>query len=224
MVGGFKGFFANQGTDPDFATIAAWASRRGLAFKREREGQGFVVDGALDGRPWRLEWGPSQRSYIDGQELRLRMELGLPPDLLMLLLTKPLMESLERQAYEEFTQGNQTQLGSATPEETRWLVLFPKISLASTPTLRGLFGGVSNVANEGQWWLEGSLARALEHAAGSTLRDAPPWLVMTLKGRAYLRMQAATVDEASIAAALRLFETACSEASRVAAARGDPPP
>jgi hypothetical protein len=223
MPGAFKGFFATHGTELDFGAIAAWAGRHGRDFKREREGQGFVVDGALEGRPWRLEWGPSQRSYIDGQELRLRMELGLPPDLLMLLLTKPLMESLERQAYEEFTQGNQTQLGSATPEETRWLVLFPKISLVSTPALRGLFGGVSNVPHEGPAWLEGPLGRELEGAAGSLLRDAPPWLLMTLKGRAYLRMEMASVDEDAIVAALSLFEIACKEAVRVAASRGNPP-
>ena len=44
--------------------------------------QGFVIDGRLGATPWRLEWGPSQRPYIQGQELRLRSELGLSPDLL----------------------------------------------------------------------------------------------------------------------------------------------
>src|SRR4028118_2169306 len=57
MLGGLKGFFANQGLGPDFAEIAAWAQRRGLSFKRERDGHGFVIDGSLDGQPWRLEWG-----------------------------------------------------------------------------------------------------------------------------------------------------------------------
>ncbi len=223
MLEGFKGFFANQGLGPDFGEIAAWAQRRGLAFKREREGQGFVVDGTLDGRPWRLEWGPSQRPYIEGQELRVRMQLGLPSDLLMLLVTKPLMESLEKQAFEEFTQSNQTQLGSATPEETRWLVLFPKISLAPCPTLRGRFGGVSNVPKEGGAWLDGPLCRELERAATTLLVASPPWLLMTLKGRAYLRMQSPLVDENDIASALALFETACTEAIRVGRSRGDAP-
>ncbi len=224
MLEGFKGFFANQGLGPDFAEVAAWARRRGLAFKRERDGNGFVVDGRLDGQPWRLEWGPSQRPYIEGRELRLRIELGLPADLLMLLMSQPLMESLEKQAFEEFTQGNQTQLGSATPEETRWLVLFPKISLAACPTLRGRFGGVSNVAKEGAAWLDGPLCRELERAATTLLQASPAWLLMTQKGRAYLRMHCPVVDESDIAAALALFETACTEAIRVGRSRGDPPP
>ena len=52
---------------------------------RRRDDDGFVIDGQLDGTPWRIEWGPPQRTYIDGHELRLRMELGLPPDLQMLV-------------------------------------------------------------------------------------------------------------------------------------------
>ena len=220
MLDGLKGFFANQGPGPDFRDIAGWAGQRGFEFKREREGQGFVVDGTHDGQRWRLEWGPSQRSYIEGQELRLRSELGLPPDLLMLLMARTLMASLEKQAYEEFTQSNQTQLGSATPEETRWLVLFPKIALTSAPALRGRLGGVSNVPHEGPAWLEGPLGRELELAAGSLLQNVP-WLLMTLKGRVSLRMAMASVEENDVASALRLFETACTEAVRVAASRGD---
>jgi hypothetical protein len=224
MLERFRGFFPkNQGVDPEFAEIAAWAKRRGIAFKREREGQGFVLDGTLAGQPWRLEWGPPQRPYIEGRELRLRMELGLPADLLMLLMSQPLMESLERQAFEDFTQSNQTQLGSATPEETRWLVLFPKIPLGACPTLRGRFGGVSSVAKEGAAWLDGPLCRELERAATTLLRESAPWLLMTLKGRAYLRMQSPRVDETDIALTLALFETACTEAIRVGRSRGEAP-
>jgi hypothetical protein len=223
MSGGIKGFFAKQGLGPDLGDIAAWAARRGLGCKRERDGQGFVIDGVLEGQPWRLECGPSQRPYIEGQELRMRIELGLPPDLLMLLLTRPLMESLEKQAFEEFTQSNQTQLGSATPEETRWLVLFPKIPFVAWPALRSKFGGVSNVPEEGTGWLDGPLARELERASAGLLKELPPWLLMTSKGRAYLRMQAPGIDEIGIAAALALFETACTEALRIGRARSQGP-
>src|ERR1035438_7109811 len=47
----FKSFFANQGLGPDYGDVSAWAKRRGHAFKRERDGQGFVVDGKLEGTP-----------------------------------------------------------------------------------------------------------------------------------------------------------------------------
>ena len=224
MLGSFKGFFANQGLGPAFSDISAWAKRRGHSFKRERDGLGFVIDGQLEGRPWRLEWGPPQRPYIEGHELRLRMELGLPSDVQMLLMSRPLMELLEKQAFEQFTQSNQTEMGCATPEETRWLVMFPKISMVGSKVLRAQFGGVSSLPHEGPAWLDGPLAHALERAAGTLLAKAPPLVLMTMRGRAYLRMQMASADETDVAAAEGLFEVACGEALRVGKARGEQMP
>src|SRR5690349_976877 len=100
----FRSFFANQGLGPDFSEVSAWAKKKGYQFKRERDGHGFIVDGKFGELPWRLEWGPPQRDYIKGKELRLRMELGLPPDLQMLVVSRSLMEALEKQAFEQFTQ------------------------------------------------------------------------------------------------------------------------
>lgn len=219
----FKNFFANQGLGPDYSEVSAWAKRRGHAFKRERDGNGFVIDGKLEGIPWRLEWGPPQRPYITGHELRVRMELGLPPDLQMLIVSKALMEVLEKQAFEQFTQSNQTEMGDSTPEETRWLVMFPKIPMSGSKLLRASFGGVSSLPNEGPAWLEGPLGHALERAAGTLLRLEPPFVLMTLRGRLYLRMQLASADETDVAAALALFETAGTEAQRVGRSRGDVP-
>ena len=224
MLGSFKGFFTNQGLGPDFGDIAAWATKRGFGFKRERDGNGFVVDGKLQDKPWRLEWGPPQRFYIESRELRMRMELGLPPDMQMLLMTRPLMELLEKKAFEQFTQNNQTEMGEATPEETRWLVMFPKIPLTGSKVLRSTFGGVSSLPHEGPAWLEGPLAHSLERAAGTLLRLSPPLVIMTLRGRAYLRMEMTSADETDVAAAQALFETACVEAMRIGRARGDEPP
>jgi hypothetical protein len=219
----FKSFFASQGLGADFSEVSAWAKQRGHAFKRERDGQGFVIDGKLDSTAWRLEWGPPQRPYIAGHELRLRMELGLPPDLQMLLISKGLMETLEKQAFEQFTQSNQTEIGTATPEETRWLVMFPKMPMNGSKTLRANFGGVSSLANEGPAWLDGPLGHALERAAGTLLRDKPPLVLMTLRGRIYLRLQLACADETEVAAAVTLFETAANEALRVGRSRGEEP-
>ncbi|HEX7437692.1 MAG TPA: hypothetical protein VF308_13365, partial [Caldimonas sp.] len=134
-----------------------------------------------------------------------------------------LMEVLEKQAFEQFTQSNQTEMGDSTPEETRWLVMFPKIPMSGSKLLRASFGGVSSLPNEGPAWLEGPLGHALERAAGTLLRLEPPFVLMTLRGRLYLRMQLASADETDVAAALALFETAGTEAQRVGRSRGDVP-
>ena len=217
MLGSLKSLFsgASQG-GTELAAVSAWARRRGHVFKRARDVEGFAIDGALDDKPWRLEWGPPQRPYVVGNELRARMELGLPADLQMLLLSRPLLEALERQTYERFTLSNQTEMGDSEPDEMRWLVMFPKISLSAFKGVRTRFGGVSNVEGEGLKWIEGPLANQLLIASQNMLAKEPPFVMMTLRGRLYLRLQLATPDADDIAEALGLLETAASEALRIA--------
>jgi hypothetical protein len=221
MLDALKRLFATRGIDRDLTEIARWAERRGLGFKRARGDDGFVIDGTLEGRPWRIEWGPPHRSYIVGHELRLRMELDLASELQMLLLSRPLMDTLERQTFEEFTDSVQTQMGTKTPEEMRWLVMFPKVDLGTLKTLRARFGAVASAPAAGLAWIEGPLAHALEQAANTLLRDDPPFVLMTLRGRAYLRMQLAVPEAKHIASALALFETAVTQVLRVAGGVAD---
>ena len=216
MLESLKRLFAKRAIDRDLTEISKWAERRGLGFKRARGDDGFVIDGTLEGKPWRIEWGPPHRPYIEGHELRLRMELDLPSDMQMLLLSRPLMDALERQTFEEFTDNVQTQIGTKTPEEMRWLVMFPKVDLGTLKTLRARFGVVASLPAAGLAWIEGPLAHALEQAMNTLLRDDPPFVLMTLRGRAYLRMQLASPESKSVAAALALFETAVTQALRAA--------
>ncbi len=218
MLDSFKRLFSRQGHDRDLTLISDWAQQRGHGFKRARGEDGFVIDGRLDDRPWRIEWGPPQRDYIRGHELRLRMELDLSSDAQMLVLSRPLMDSLERKTFEEFTDNVQTQIGTQTPEEMRWLVMFPKVNLTTLKSLRTHFGAVASVPETGLDWIEGPLASALEHAAHGLLRDAPPFVLMTLRGRAYLRTQLEAPDPKAVAATLALFEIGVTQALRVVGA------
>lgn len=218
MLESFKRLFSRQGHGQgrDLGAIEAWATRRGHGFKRVRDEDGFVIDGLLQGRPWRIEWGPPHRDYIVGHELRLRMELDLPSDTQMLVLSRPLMDSLERKTFEEFTDNVQTQIGTKTPEEMRWLVMFPKVNLSDLKPLRARFGAVASIPVAGLSWIAGPLADGLEKAANEWLHDEQPFVLMTLRGRAYLRMQLDSPEPTAVAAALALFETAVLQAVRVA--------
>jgi len=217
MLESFKRLFAKPAAERDLAEVSAWAQRTGRGFKRVRGEDGFVIDGAMEGMPWRLEWGPAQRDYIGGHELRLRMELALPHDMQMLVLSRTLMSTLERATYEQFTDSMQTQIGAQAPEEMRWLVMFPKIDLATLKALRARFGAVASVPAAGLGWIEGPLAEALERAADRLLRYDPPFVLMTLRGRAYLRVLLDTPDPGEIAAAIAVFETAVVQALAAAA-------
>lgn len=218
MLGSLKRLFTRPGVERDLADVAQWAKGAGHGFRRVRGEDGFVIDGVIEGMPWRLEWGPPQRDYIRGHELRLRMELSLPSEMQMLLLSRSLMETLERATYEQFTDSTQTQIGTHTPEEMRWLVMFPKVDLASVKALRSHFGAVASVPGAGLAWIEGPLADALTRSAERLLRYDPPFVLMTLRSRLYLRMLLESPAVADIAAALALFETAVVQA--LAAANG----
>ena len=98
----------------------------------------------------------------------------------------------------------------------RWLVMFPKVNLSTLKTLRSRFGAVASDPVAGLAWLDGPLANMLERAAGSFLGDEPPFVLMTLRSRAYLRLQLAVPDASVISAALALFETAVAQALRAA--------
>ena len=113
MLESIKRLFGRVTRHAEGDAIAGWARRAGHVYKREKDGDGFAIDGQFDGKPWRLEWGRPQRAYIEGHELRMRMVLGMPPDLQMLLMTKPLRERLAKDAFEQATQSNQTR--STTP-------------------------------------------------------------------------------------------------------------
>ena len=223
MLAAIRSLFARAARHAEGDAIAGWARRAGHVYKREKGGDGFAIDGHFDATPWRLEWGRPQRPYIDGHELRLRMPLGLPPGLQLLLMTKPLRERLAADAFERATLTHQTHLDDSVPEETRWLVVFPKMTLAESPILRSCFAGVSSHAHEGRAWLEGPLTQGLERAATTWLAPQPPFLLMTLRGRIYLRLQLASVEEDDVAAVVALFGIAAAAASRVARARGEEP-
>lgn len=205
----------------DWSDVVDWAADRRLDFRRERDDRGFVVEGTAAGRPWRLEWGPPQRDYLAGRELRLRCEAGLPPELQMLLITAPLAEALEREAFSRFTEQAQTEVDLALPEEMRWLALFRRVPLAPWRGLRGRLDAVAALPGTVEAWLqEGDFCTHVERALAPTgdggdtpanaarARPLDPLVLMTLRGRLYLRTELAEPHLPTLDAARRLFEAA----------------
>lgn len=97
MLEGLKRLFSG-GAAParGWDGLAPWAEARQCSFRGVREAEGFVVEGRLGALPWRLEWGPSQRPYVKGTELRIRAELALPSDLQVVVLNRLLQEQMEK--------------------------------------------------------------------------------------------------------------------------------
>jgi hypothetical protein len=221
MLDALRRLFARRAEKVDWAAVVDWARHRQAQFKRTHDGAGFVVAGVLEGRPWRLEWGPPQRNYIEGNELRLRMALGLSQELNMMVMSRPLMETLESRTFDDYTADLQTQIDVATPEEMRWLAMFPRVPLTAAKDLKQHFGAVALSASAAAAWIEGPLCERLSAAAHRTLAADPPFVLMTLRGRLYLRLQLPDPDVPTIDAMVTLFETAAVQAVHAGAGPGE---
>jgi hypothetical protein len=198
----------------------AWAEAGGHRFAPARGSEGFVIESA-EGGGWRAEWGPSQRLYIDDMELRVRADIGDTGDLQMLVIARALVALLENEVFEQFTEGNQTRMDDRTPEEMRWLVLYPQMPRSALGVLRERFAALANRPAAASLWLEGTLAKALD-ASSSWLDAATPFVMVVQRGRFVLRMTLAEPKAQTLEAAVALATVAAAAARRVAgeASRG----
>jgi hypothetical protein len=217
MLDGIKRWLKGASPAPpkEWEGIEPWAESHGYGY-RVVQGEGFVVDGRLGDDPWRMEWGPSQRPYLQGQELRLRSEMGLGAELQLVVMNRPLQEQMERSMYEQYVEGVQTRIDNQTPPEMRWLVMFPKLSGSEMGALRDRYAAL---ASQKEWltqWLAGPLGPALQ-----ALRIEPGVPIVLMIGRGRLMLRTALDDTAvpMLQMWLRLFETAMREARRVCEAR-----
>jgi hypothetical protein len=199
------------------AAVESWAKRAGFRFRKAPDQARFVIESTASGCDLRMEWGPSQRDYIAPHELRLRMDLNLPGGFQMLLLTLPLMEKLEGETFERFTQAAQTVLDMSTPEEMRWLAMFPKVDLSWDKALRAQFCVLGADPELTLAWIKGGLADQLLKASQDLLRQSPPFLLMTMRGKLYLRMQLAEPAPAALTQCLELFDAALKSATNLSA-------
>ncbi len=219
MLDGLKRLFSGSGgsTSRDWEGVVPWAKSKEYAF-REVQGEGFVIDGRLSTTPWRMEWGPSQRPYIQGHELRLRAELGLSSDLQVVVLNRVLQEAMEKSVFDQYVEGVQTRIDNQTPPEMRWLVMFPKIGSAELGALKDRYVALGSMKTWLAQWLEGPLALAL---GGMHLEAETPVVLMIGRGRLMLRTAMPDPPVALLQAWLRLFEVAIREAKRVANEHAD---
>jgi hypothetical protein len=205
---------ANAAQSGAWRDVDRWADARGHSFRRVRDGDGFVVDGRLGATSWRLEWGPSQRSYVHGPELRVRADLPAAWDLQALVLSRVLQEAMEKDVFDQYVEGVQTRVDTQTPPEMRWLVMYPKLAGHELRALREDWAAVSNHNAWLKLWLDGPLSAALAPPAPA---GGAPMALMIARGKLVLRMAMPAPDCAAFDAALGIFEVALREGRRVAA-------
>lgn len=196
--------------------ILEWAESREAEFTQSRDAQGFLIEQPrAEPGPLRIEWGVSQRSYLPGTELRMRCEMGLHPDLQLMALCRTLMEDLERAVFEAYTDTLKTRVDTDTPEEMRWLVMFPKFNHASSQIVRQRYGLVGVTKELTGDWIDGELGEALAQASQDLLPEGHPFVLMCMRGNVYLRTEMGEADHPKLMAFVRLLECAARAARRV---------
>jgi hypothetical protein len=198
-----------------YPELAQWAAARRCSYKARADGGGVLIESTVPEDAWRLEWGPSQRPYIAGHELRLRAVLGADDVLQLVVLTRQLMQSLETDIFEQYTEDLRTRADTATPDEMRWLVLYPKLAASELGVLRDHFGAAGHPKAALMDWLAGDLSDALAMAATGWLRADMPLALVVQRGRLTMRVPLAKPNAAACDDALALFRVAAREARAV---------
>ena len=198
----------------DSGPLKAWAASRDFDYRVVHEGEGCLVEPRSPNPTWRMEWGPSHRSYIQGQELRIIGDVGTPHGLMALVVTRPLMESMERQVFEQYVEDVQTRLDSDTPSEMRWLVMYTKLTGNELGRLRDRFGAVCSLKAWMVQWLSGAFNDALA-ATIDVVDPEVPLALMIQRGRLTLRTPMPVADPVAAVMWLSVFDNAWREARHI---------
>lgn len=197
----------------DLEAVSGWAGAQGLEFDRLADGTGFALIGTVGGRPWRLEQCLAGRDFIVGAELRARAELALSENLAIMLINRPLKESLEKRVYEQATHGVQTTVDAELPEEVRWLALYDQVGWNTAPlAFWDHYALVADNRAQAQQWLDGPLMDLLQAWPTTAVQQATPFILQVQRGRVYLRMEYPQPDVPTLRHAVAVFIQACTSA------------
>jgi hypothetical protein len=197
--------------------LARWATAQGYSYTAidtaKGPGKGFTVTGEVAGKPFKLERGRASRDYIHGDELRARAELQVNDDAAVLIMSRPLKESLEKKAYEMYTDTLQTTADPSLPEEMRWLAMYQEVGWDSlSPAFWKRYSVLADQREHAQLWLTQALGDLLMSWPEPAPSANVPFILMLLRGKAYLRMQYSPADLPTLAHGTQIFSTACESA------------
>jgi hypothetical protein len=193
--------------------VRAWCDSSRLAWEPLGDGKGFSVESRSGPLAWRLEWGRPERLYVRGRgELRMQADLGLPPELHLMVLDGPLQRTLERAVLDQIAGAADSRPDPHMPEEMRWVVSFPRLALQQAISWPA---GLEAFASHQEWllgWVGGPLARAL---GTSPAYGQSPLVLLIGGGRLQLRTGLDEPTPERLQAWRALFECAMHEARRV---------
>ncbi|MBX3655560.1 MAG: hypothetical protein KF686_15355 [Ramlibacter sp.] len=193
--------------------VSEWAGTQGLGYSEQGSGKGFSLEGKVSGKRWRMEVGRPSRNFIRGEELRARAELGINEDAAVLIMNRPLKEALEKKAYSIYTDSLQTTADPNLPEEMRWLAMYEEVGWDSLPRpFWERYSILADARENALAFVDTGLADLLMGWPEPGPSEEVPFMLMLLRGKAYLRMEYAPSDMPTLQHASAIFTSACESA------------
>lgn len=194
-------------------TVSQWAAAHGFAVQIQGGGNTVKMQGKVHGKPWQMEAGKPTRNYILGQELRARAEIGVNEDAAVLVINRPLKESLEAKAYSMITDDLQTTADPNLPEEMRWLAMYDEVGWDSLPMeFWERYSVLADQRSHALGWIDPQLAEMMLDWPDPGPSKEVPFMLLILRGKAYLRMEYQPADAATLEHAAQIFTSACEAA------------
>jgi len=145
--------------------------------------------------------------------LRARAQLGIDEDLAVLVMSRPLKESLEKKAYQIYTDDLQTSVDPSLPQEMRWLAMFDEVAWEGlSEEFWDRFSVLSDRQETPMEWIDPALAAVMLDWPSPGPSAEVPFMILLLRGKAYLRMEYTPADLATLQHAALIFTTACESA------------
>jgi hypothetical protein len=193
--------------------VSEWAATQGFAFSTNARNREIALESKIDGKPWRMQLGRPTRNYILGEEIRARAELTVRDDAAVLLINRPLKESLEKKAYSIYTDPLQTSVDPSLPEEMRWLAMFDEVGWEGPPqAFWDRYAVLTDRRDDALAWVDEGLAQLVLRWPEPAPSHEVPFMILLLRGKAYLRMEYSPADISTLQHAALIF-TACCESA-----------
>jgi hypothetical protein len=195
------------------APVSEWAQTQGFGFSVVGAGHEIALEGKVGTKPWRLQMGRPTRNYILGQEVRARAELDIQDDAAVLVMNRPLREALEKKAYSIYTDQLQTSVDPNLPEEMRWLAMFDEVGWDSLPkAFWQRYSVLTDKRENALAWVDPTLAKLLMDWPTPGPSAEVPFMILLLRGKAYLRMEYSPADLSTLQHAALIFTSCCESA------------
>ena len=167
---------------PSDSPVSRWATSQFLHLRPGDAGQ-FSIDGQLLDRPFRAECGPSSRPYIDGLELRVKVDLELPPFGQVVVMSRAVRDALVG------LDDGKTQPHSLLADERHWLAELPETRWPLPPeSFWARYVVLSDAPDLARRWLNADAIEFLT-LGNSEAASRVPLLIALMRGKCYLRLQ-----------------------------------